>query len=230
MSTSFDTPLSAEEFEELGELLASLPEDASPMEADYMDGFLTALSCLPESVAVRDWMPLVFDRDGSEEAVLEDPQEQRRLEDLVYRRHRMIEQTLRARRPIDPIVYELEDERGRPLRGWEAIGALAPFAEGFWDAMNRWSGLNESEDELVSSALLGILRHLPEELIGDLAEVRDDLDLESPLENLNQAIEDLAVSVAEIASVTRGFTEEETPERRPRRLVRGPTPRGGRRR
>lgn len=206
---SYDKPLSDDEFVELGELLASIPENFEPMEPDRMDGFLTALVLLPEPVAPSDWMPCIFDEDGRTEAMLPDDGEQQRLEDLVYRRYRSIENTLSRCQALDPIVYDVEDENGRILTGWDAIAALEPFAAGFLEAMNRWPGLRETGSELVDSALLGILRHLPEDLIGDMQEVKEELEFESPLENLKQATEDLAESVAEIASVTRGFRPRE---------------------
>lgn len=201
----YDRPLTDDEYVELGELLASMPEPYESMEADRMDGFLTAVACLPEAVAPSEWMPYVFDEEGRAEAVLPEEADQHRLEDLIYRRMRMIERTLAACEPVDPIIYDVEDERGRPLGGWEAIAALEPFAAGFLEAMNRWEGLRETGDELVDSALLGVLRHLPEDLLGDLQPVKEELDFESPLENLKEALADLAESVAEIASVTRGF-------------------------
>lgn len=206
---SYDKPLSDDEFVELGELLASIPEDFEPMEPDRMDGFLTALVLLPEPVAPSNWMPCIFDEDGRTEAMLPVDGDQQRLEDLVYRRYRSIENTLSRCQPLDPIVYDVEDENGRILTGWDAIAALEPFAAGFLEAMNRWPGLRETGSELVDSALLGILRHLPEDLIGDMQEVKEELEFESPLENLKQATEDLAESVAEIASVTRGFQPRE---------------------
>ena len=61
---------------------------------------------------------------------------------------------------------------------------------------------------MIDSALLGILRHLPANLLGDLAQIKKDLDFESPLENIKDALEDVAESVAEIAAVTRGFTSK----------------------
>lgn len=205
MTNPYDKPLSEDEFVELGELLAGIEEPFESMEPDRMDGFLTAIVLLPEPVAPSDWMPLVFDEEGRPEAALADARDQERLEDLIYRRYREIERTLAECRPLDPIVYDVEDERGRPLGGYEAIAALEPFAAGFLEAMNRWPGLRETGSELVDSALLGVLRHLPEELAGDMQEVKEELEFESPLENLKQATEDLAESVAEIASVTRGF-------------------------
>ena len=43
MANPFDKPLTDDEFVEIGELLASIPEPFEPMEPDRMDGFLTAL-------------------------------------------------------------------------------------------------------------------------------------------------------------------------------------------
>ena len=50
-----------------------------------------------------------------------------------------------------------------------------------------------------------------------------------PIENLDQALEDIAESVAEIAAVTRGFEKkEEPPKKKP--APKGPRrPQGGRR-
>ena len=220
MATLHDTD---DEFVEIGELLASMPEPYEPMEADRMDGFLTAVALLPEPVAPSEWMPYVFDEDGRSEASLEDPQAQMRLEDLVYRRMRTIERQLSRCEPLDPIIYDVEDERGRPVGGREAIAALEPFAAGFLEAMNRWEGLKDTEDEMINSALLGVLRHLPQDLLGDLAPVKEDLDFENPLENLKDALEDVAESVAEIASVTRGFKAAPKPAKSKRPSNRRPS-------
>ena len=185
----YDKPLSDEEFVEIGELLALMPEPYESMEPDRMDGFLTAIALLPEPVAPSEWMPFVFDEEGRSDAALTDSNKQHDLEDLVYRRMRNIE------------------------RGWEAIAALEPFAAGFLEAINRWEGLKDTNDEMIDSALLGILRHLPANLLGDLAQIKEDLDFESPLENIKDALEDVAESVAEIAAVTRGFTSKTKPSK-----------------
>ena len=119
--------------------------------------------------------------------------------------YREIDRTLARCEAIDPIIYEVEDERGHPVRGYESIAAVIPFALGFYEVIDRWKGLKDSDNETINSALLGILRHLPDEIAGDIEEIKNELDLESPLENLDQALEDISLSVAEIASVTRGF-------------------------
>lgn len=229
MPNSFDKPLSDDEFVEIGELLASIPEPYEPMEADQMDGFLTALLLLPIEPSPQAWMPRIFDEEGRHEAKLSNDADQDRLEELVYRRYRSIDRTICQRKPIDPIIYEIEDERGHPVRGWEGIAAVEPFAVGFWEAADRWGGLLEHNDPLVQSALLGILRHLPDDLAGDLLNIKRDLELESPLENLDQAIEDIAVSVAEIASVTRGISLDEPEHKTSSHQKHKRTPHHGRR-
>ena len=228
MANPFDKPLTDDEFVEIGELLASIPEPYEPMEPDRMDGFLTALLLLPEEPSPQTWMPWIFDAEGRPEAKLTDERDQDRLEELVYRRYRSIDRTICQRQPLDPILYEIEDERGHAVRGWEGIAAVEPFAVGFWEAADRWPGLLDHEVPLVGSAVLGILRHLPNELAGDLLEVKQDLELESPLENLDQTVEDIAVSVAEIASVTRGISLD-AHERTPKKPVRKGPVRHGRR-
>ena len=132
MANPFDKPLTDDEFVEIGELLASIPEPFEPMEPDRMDGFLTALLLLPEEPSPQAWMPWIFDAEGRPDAKLADERDQDRLEELVYRRYRSIDRTICQRKPLDPILYEIEDERGHAVRGWEGIAAVEPFAVGFW--------------------------------------------------------------------------------------------------
>ena len=211
MSNYYEKPLSDNEFVELGELLASVPEPFEPMEPDVMDGFLTALLCLPDEPSPSIWMPYIFDAEAREGAGLSDAEEQDRLEELIYRRYRTIDKGLARCRKLDPIIYEIEDDRGYPAKGPAGVAAVVPFALGFAEVVDRWPGLKEHPSELVSSALLGILRHLPDDIAGDLADIKEELDQESPIVDLDQALEDIAESVAEIVSVTRGFKPAESP-------------------
>ena len=94
MANKYDKPLTDDEFVEIGELLASIPEPWESMEPDRMDGFLTAIVLLPEPVSASAWMPFVFDEEGRPDAMLVNEADQRRLEDLVYRRYRSIENDL----------------------------------------------------------------------------------------------------------------------------------------
>ena len=206
---SFETPLKANEFVELGELLASIPEPFEPMEPDYLDGFLTALLCLPEEPSPSEWMPFIFDSQARAEARITNDEDQDRLEELIYRRYRSIDLTLAKCRPIDPIIYEIEDNRGHPItKGASSVAAVIPFALGFSEVINRWEGLKDSDTDQFIGGLLGILRHLPDDVIGDLKDIKEELDMESPIEDLDQALEDLAESVAEIVETTRGFVKK----------------------
>lgn len=206
---SFETPLKANEFVELGELLASIPEPFEPMEPDYLDGFLTALLCLPEEPSPSEWIPFIFDSQARAEARITNDEDQDRLEELIYRRYRSIDLTLAKCRPIDPIIYEIEDNRGHPItKGASSVAAVIPFALGFSEVINRWEGLKDSDTDQINGALLGILRHLPDDVIGDLKDIKEELDMESPIEDLDQALEDLAESVAEIVETTRGFVKK----------------------
>ena len=107
MSNYYEKPLSDNEFVELGELLASVPEPFEPMEPDVMDGFLTALLCLPDEPSPSIWMPYIFDAEAREGAGLSDAEEQDRLEELIYRRYRTIDKGLARCRKLDPIIYEI---------------------------------------------------------------------------------------------------------------------------
>ena len=57
MANPFDKPLTDDEFVEIGELLASIPEPFEPMEPDRMDGFLPAPLPLPEDPSPRAGLP-----------------------------------------------------------------------------------------------------------------------------------------------------------------------------
>lgn len=197
-------PLTNAELTELDELLAQLDEKNIAMDASEADGFMTAVLLLPNEVLPKDWMPCIFSADPLHAHLLS-PKKQNRLEELLYRRYLDIDHTLSQGDALDPIVFDPEDDEGNLLQGEESIVALQPFALGFLAAAQTWNGLIDTDNEKIASALVGIWRHLPEEALGDFREIQQTLLSESPLEDLDDAIKDLALSVAEIASVTRGF-------------------------
>ena len=63
------TPLTLEEIETLGELLARIPDNFSAMEPDMLDGFLTALTLMKHPPEQADWLPYVFDSEGNPRAL-----------------------------------------------------------------------------------------------------------------------------------------------------------------
>ena len=68
-------PLTLTEIDRLGELLASVPDPFVPMEADQLDGFLTALCLLKVPPSIDDWFIYVLDASGNRRAKLADPAE-----------------------------------------------------------------------------------------------------------------------------------------------------------
>lgn len=79
-------PLTLTEIDRLGELLASVPDPFVPMEADQLDGFLTALCLLKVPPSIDDWFIYVLDASGNRRAKLADPAEHAELRRLVLAR------------------------------------------------------------------------------------------------------------------------------------------------
>lgn len=61
--------LSDDEFVELEDLLAGLPEDCGAMSSDEADGYLTGLLLSPEEILPERWMPWIVSaaRKGASE-------------------------------------------------------------------------------------------------------------------------------------------------------------------
>jgi uncharacterized protein len=91
------------------------------------------------------------------------------------------------------------------LTGKAAIEALEPFALGFLEAAQTWPGILDTNSRAVARSLHGVLRHLPEETLGDFAQVKKILDKDAPLEDLPSALSDMVSCLAEIAHETKGY-------------------------
>lgn len=193
--------LSDDEFVELEDLLAGLPEDCGAMSSDEADGYLTGLLLSPEEILPERWMPWIVSAEGKEPQNA-DEDSLYRLESLLFNRYKEIDHRLSTRTPIDPIIL-IDDEEP------DAGDSLAPFAVGFLRSMELFPALGAVQNKAVGGAVLGILRHLPPGLQGDLAETIQGLDSDSPLSTPEESLDDLVACVAEIAEVTRGFTIKE---------------------
>lgn len=195
--------LTLDEIEHLGELLASFPEPFMPMEADMLDGYLTAIALLKHPPEINDWLPLVFDVNGNTRAKLSDAEEQAQLRKLVLARGAEIESLLLAQKPIDPIIYDEDEDEG------DEFAALRPFADGFAFACANWPELLMSPSKPVQAALVGILRYESEggeadaETDAEAREMLQDIDEEVAFANLDEALADVAACVQEIAEITR---------------------------
>ena len=207
-------PLTLTEIERLGELIAAVPDPFVPMEADQLDGFLTALCLLKVPPAIDDWFVYVLDASGNRRAKLGDPADQAELRRLVLARGAEIESRILHEKPVDPIIYDEDVDENDPDG---EMAALAPFADGFAFACSLWPELMKSQDKAVQAALVGILRH-------ESSDDEEDDEQESSEENaasevrfasLDEALEDVEACVQEIAEVTRKEDIKKTPAKKP---------------
>lgn len=208
------TPLTLEEIETLGELLARIPDNFSAMEPDMLDGFLTALTLMKHPPEQADWLPYVFDSEGNPRAKLADPQ-QAQLKKLILRRGAEIEATVLAEKPIDPILFDFDEESGEELTGEASLAALTPFADGFAAACALWPELVKNNTQAVQAGLVGIMRWAgknetadDEKVSEDTEEteaIEDEIDSEVAFADLDEALADVQACVQEIAEVTRAL-------------------------
>lgn len=156
--------LTLEDIDRLGELLARLPEPFVPMEPDMLDGYLTAIALLKNPPQIEQWIGLVYDLEGRSRARLSKESEQAELRSLILARGAEIEEQIISQKPIDPIIFEDDDE------GDEAddpFASLRPFADGFALACENWPELMKSTSKAVQAALVGVLRYESEEKSAD---------------------------------------------------------------
>ncbi|MEO8124347.1 MAG: UPF0149 family protein [Burkholderiales bacterium] len=202
--------LSDAEFRALDELLAALPEPLMPMDVVMLDGYLCGVIVQPTLVAAEQWLPPVFDIESR--ALPADVAGRERLVSLVLRRHAALNRALLEVGWFDPLILEDDDETDDddvasdepdPLAGMNPVSRpLMPWVVGFQTACVAFPALLESEDEAVMTALARLFRHLPAES-EDEREVVATLDREMPLASLDDAIEELVASVADLADLTQ---------------------------
>ncbi len=210
MISDLSKPLTDRDIGELDEILAAIPETHDPLDVALLDGFLAGVLLQPDLVLPSAWLPLVFDAQGGNAALPDLPTASRATE-LVMRRYNELAACIAAREPFDPIVFELENERGEVLTGREGIAALAAWAGGFANAFDVFPSLRTAAagDDELAGLLTGILRHLPEDPDATAEEreayASDRVEIERamPLRDLDDAIDDLVQCVLDIADLVR---------------------------
>lgn len=210
--------LSDAEFAELDELLAATPQPLDPLDAVMLDGYLCGVLVQPVLLARSDWLPPVFDLEGQALPESVDPAWRARCTALIERRYASLQRSLADDGWIDPLVLELDqsDEPAMPeeLRALGPVSsALMPWVSGFQYAAIRFPDLAQSDNEAVMDAMDRLYRHLPSETDED-REMAAALDREHPLETLEKGIEDLVLTIAELADLTRAARFHVEPVRR----------------
>lgn len=210
MAGDLEKPLTDADVVALDELLARIPEDRDPLDVAMLDGFLVGVLLQPQAVPPADWLPFVFDAQGGEIA-LPPGVEAKHVTDLIMRRYNELAACVAGREPFDPIVFELEDDAGGAVTGKAGIAALEPWAVGFASALSAFPALQDAydRDDELAAAVVGVLRHLPPANDADAEERAEyeaqqrDLERDAPLEDLDDAIDELVACVLDAAEITR---------------------------
>jgi uncharacterized protein len=158
------------------------------------------------------WLSFVFDFDGQPLPDDVDPIWRDRVTALTLRRYHALNHAIIEDGWFNPLVLEFDDENPRepvpegeidPLAGLSEVSQpLMPWVAGFQHAALSFPDLSEMPDDAVMAALARLYRHLPTET-DEEREVVAVLDKEHPLATLDDAIEELVVTVADLADLTR---------------------------
>lgn len=206
------------EFAELDELLAATPEPLQPLDASMLDGYLCGVIVQPRLIEPDEWLPNIFDYDGGLLPDSVDAQWLDKLTQLVQRRHAALNRGLVEDGWFDPVILEIdENEKPEPLpddaseeersarASYDDLGAISralmPWVAGFQHAALCFPELADMSDDAVTAALARLYRHLPAETPEE-KEVVATLNREHPLKDLDDAIEELVVTVADLADLT----------------------------
>ncbi|MCB1927710.1 MAG: UPF0149 family protein [Rhodocyclaceae bacterium] len=148
--------LSDEEFEALEAVLVSDDVPADCMNLEMLDGYVAALVCSPERIAMARWLPAVWSADA-ETADFGSGGAARRALELVLRYYNEVVATLAAEHdPWEPFCYAPEGEDAPPL-GDEWV---AGFEQGVELWPDDWNAGLDSQDVAVAEGLLAnVFKH-----------------------------------------------------------------------
>jgi uncharacterized protein len=204
--------LSDAEFAELDDLLAATPEPLEPLDAVMLDGYLCGVLVQPVLLEPATWLAHVFDFEATPLPDDTDAAWRERTTALILRRHTALNRAIEEDGWFDPLVLEFDEEHPRqpvpegevdPLAALSPVSqALMPWAVGFQHACVSFPDLMEMPDEAVMTALARLFRHLPAETAEE-REVIATLEREHPLATLDEAMEELVVTVADLHDLTR---------------------------
>jgi len=200
------------EFAELDDLLAATPEPLQPVDAVMLDGFLCGVLVQPVLLEPATWLPHVFDFDGQPLPDDVDAAWLERTSALVLRRYAALNRAIVEDGWFNPLVLEFDDEHPPaplaegevdPMEGLAEVSQpLMPWVAGFQHAAICFPDLMELPQDEVMTALARLYRHLPAET-DEEREVVATLDREYPLSTLDDAIEEMVTTVAELSDLTR---------------------------
>lgn len=195
------------EFAELDTLLSEPPAGVEPLDAVMLDGFLCGVIVQPVPLQPSAWLPHVFDADGQPLPEGVDAAWRERTTALILRRHDALNAAMVEDGWFDPFVLEPDDwnppRTDDPAASLNPVSqCLFPWVAGFQLALHAFPDLLDQPDEAIDIALARLYRHLPAQTDEEREVVRT-LDAEHPLKTLDEAIEDLVVTIGDLADLTR---------------------------
>ena len=199
------------EFAELDDLLLETPEPLEPLDVVMLDGYLCGVIVQPVLLAPATWLAHIFDFDGRPLPDEVDGAWLARTTALIMRRHAALNRAIVEDGWFDPLVLEFDDEHPRePVPEGEVdhmatlspvSQSLMPWVAGFHHAAETFPDLAEMSDDAVMAALARLYRHLPVE-DDEQRELVALLDREHPLSDLDDAMEELVVTIADLQDLT----------------------------
>lgn len=201
------------EIAELDDLLADTPEPLEPLDVVMLDGYLCGVIVQPVLLQPDAWLPAVFDFDASPLPADVDPAWLERTTALILRRHGALNRAIVEDGWFEPLVPEADDEvelqeesvdEDDPESAEDTnpiTRSIMPWVAGFQHATIVFPALIELPDDAVMACLARLYRHLPADT-DEEHEVIATLDREFPLTTLDDAIDDLVVTIADLQDLT----------------------------
>ncbi|WP_431259822.1 UPF0149 family protein [Roseateles chitinivorans] len=168
-----------------------LPDDVDPAWLARIRSLVERrFASLNQSMLEQGWFyPVVLDLDADE--VDADDTETKGEETAEVSAETTAETP--ADEPVDPDAPQLPED---PI-----TRALLPWVGGFEYAAVTFPDLHEQADDNINALLARLYRHLPAETPEEV-EIVELLDQEHPLKNIDEAIEDLIVTVVDLQEAT----------------------------
>jgi uncharacterized protein len=201
--------LTNDELDELADLLSQTPEPLAPLDVVMLDGYLCGVIVQPQLIGVDEWLAPVFDLESRPLPDGVDPAWLERVRAFTLRRHEALNRALAEEGVFDPLLHEdadIPDDVDPAVRDAlrempEHSRVLMPWIGGFEHATLRFPALLELPDDAVALALTRLYRHLPPETDDERA-LLVTIERDHPLASLDDAIEDMVLTVAELWQLT----------------------------